>query len=134
MEKEAQLISEFSKKNLDLVNPSLSDEYYYSCLPLCVIDAVFSIGVTYSSTINTVKKFFDYFKFERFNIESRYSREYPPIEDQFSIDTFIRLFELTTPHRMVSEVFRNRQRTSSRNGILKSDAVLLFSKALKMMD
>ena len=131
MEKETQLISEFSRQNLDLGNPGLSDEYYYSCLPLCVIDAVFSIGVTYSSTINTVKKFCGYFDIERFSKEGRYSREYPPIEDQLSINDFVRLLDSITPKRMVSEVFRNRQRTSSRSGILKSDAVLLFSKVLQ---
>jgi hypothetical protein len=131
MEKVPQVISDFSKQNLDLGNPGLSGEYYYSCLPLCAIDAVFSIGVTYSSTINTVKKFCDYFKIVRFYKESRYLHEYPPIENQLSINNIIHLFETTTSERMVADVFRNRQRTSSRNGILKSDAVLAFSKVLQ---
>ncbi|MCL2855755.1 MAG: hypothetical protein FWE21_09095 [Defluviitaleaceae bacterium] len=34
----------YCKSKLDLGNASLSDGHYYSSLPLCVIDAIFSIG------------------------------------------------------------------------------------------
>ena len=36
----------------DLNTLTLSESYYYASLPLCVIDAVFSIGVKYTGTQN----------------------------------------------------------------------------------
>ncbi len=35
----------------------LPSEFYYPSLPLCIIDAVYSIGVTYTSTRKTVIRF-----------------------------------------------------------------------------
>lgn len=40
--------------NTDLKPLPLPEEFFYASLPLCVVDAVFSIGVTYTSTANTV--------------------------------------------------------------------------------
>ena len=37
--------------------PILPDEYRYASLPICVVDAVFSIGVRYISTQRVVKNF-----------------------------------------------------------------------------
>ena len=58
---------------LDLKNAKLSDEYYYSCLPICIIDAVYSIGVTYKSVQNTVSRYADYFGIEKFRDGQRRS-------------------------------------------------------------
>ena len=43
--------------NLDLKGARLSDSYYYNSLPLCLIDAIYSIGVHYTSVENAVKNF-----------------------------------------------------------------------------
>ena len=43
------------ESTLNLSSASLSSSYYYDSLPYCVIDAVFSIGVKYTSTQNVVK-------------------------------------------------------------------------------
>ena len=43
--------------DLPLAGARLSDEYYYDSLPQCVIDAVYSIGVNYKSTRNTVIRY-----------------------------------------------------------------------------
>lgn len=56
---ELQKIVDFLETEFDLENVELPDEYYYTCLPLCLLDAVFSIGVTYSSTRNTVRRYCD---------------------------------------------------------------------------
>lgn len=42
---------------LNLENAALSPSYYYDSLPQGVIDAVFSIGVKYTSTTNVVKSY-----------------------------------------------------------------------------
>ena len=44
----------------------VSQEYRYASLPLCVIDAVFSIGVKYTSTQATVARFCDKTGWPRF--------------------------------------------------------------------
>ena len=41
----------------DLASAALSPSYYYDSLPYCIIDAVFSIGVRYTSTQNVVKSY-----------------------------------------------------------------------------
>lgn len=53
------------KSKLDLTNLPHAEEYGYHNLPLCIIDAVFSIGVRYISTENTVKRYCDYFSVTR---------------------------------------------------------------------
>lgn len=50
------------KTKLDVSSLTQEEEYGYHNLPLCIIDAIFSIGVNYTSTSfgNTVKRFCDY--------------------------------------------------------------------------
>ena len=45
-----KLLVQACEQKLDLGSIDLDREYGYSHLPLCVIDAVFSMGVRYSST------------------------------------------------------------------------------------
>lgn len=52
---------------LDLSSASLSASYYYDSLPHCVIDAVFSIGVKYTSTQNVVKNYCTYYGLREYN-------------------------------------------------------------------
>ena len=52
---------QYSKEILDFSDIELGEEYGYASLPLCVIDAVFSIGVRYTSTENTVARFCNFF-------------------------------------------------------------------------
>ncbi len=42
--------------NLDFEDKSDTFYNYYSCLPLCVVDSVFSIGVHYSGVANAVTR------------------------------------------------------------------------------
>ena len=46
--REIDQLVDFCKNTLTLEDVKLGDEFYYQSLPLCVIDAVFSIGVRYS--------------------------------------------------------------------------------------
>jgi len=47
----------YCEEVLNLKNARLSDSYYYSSLPLCILDAVYSIGVRYTSTKNAVLRY-----------------------------------------------------------------------------
>jgi hypothetical protein len=94
-----------------------SDDRYRS-LPLCGIDAVYSIGVRYESTERTVA---DFCKWSRWNCDQEYTvNEFIDLLDTFDGD-----WEM-----LATEVFRNRQRTSSRSGILKAEAVYRFARGL----
>ena len=55
------------ESELDLSSASLSASYYYDSLPYCVIDAVFSIGVKYTSTQNVVKNYCTYYGLREYN-------------------------------------------------------------------
>lgn len=112
---------------LRLDDARLSDEYYYAHLPLCVLDAVFSIGVSYTSTRNVVSRYCQAFGLQRIR-EHRYAL--PPVEQQQSITRLIAGIEAHGADYFAQHTVRNRQRTSSSNGILKADAVILFARVL----
>jgi len=116
---------QFCKEHLHFDDIDLSEEYGYAHLPLCIIDAVFSIGVRYSSVQNTVEKFCEYFNIERFRED-----KLPQPEKQLSISEFLKKYDKYGIEGMTEQVYKNRQRTSTRNGILKSEAVFRFGKVL----
>ncbi len=108
-----------ANKSIDL-SAQLPREFYYNSLDLCVIDAVFSIGVKYESVINVVEKYEQHIAANHRNLsgKSRTTRE--------SID----IFEGYGPIQSFAKDVLNQQRTSSRNGILKAEAVLEVLKTL----
>ena len=105
--------------------PILPDEYRYASLPICVVDAVFSIGVRYISTQRVVKNFCGSVGWTRF-AASRSDRG----KGEHTLRDLIDIFAELGVEGMADSMFRNRQRTSTRSGILKAEAVLLFSQAL----
>jgi hypothetical protein len=104
----------------------LGDEYRYAHLSLCVLDAVFSIGVRYEGTAAVVRRYAEWANIGL----SRQHTELPPIDEQQPIGEFIDHMEERSPERFAAEVVRNRQRTSSRGGILKAEAALRFARTL----
>ena len=110
------LLAEYCDLALDLENASHGDEHFYQSLPLCVIDAVYSIGVNYEGTRRTVQRYCDYFGLQRI----RSDRATVPLPgEQESIDRFIEKIISAGVVFFTEEVFQNRQRTSARDGILK---------------
>lgn len=108
-----------------LVRVDLPREYSYSSLPLCVVDAVFSIGVRYTSVTATIDRFCTNLGW-RVTSEPRAPRE----RGEHTIAHFLALSEGLSPEQAAEDLFGNRQRTSSRSGILKAQAVRLFASAL----
>jgi hypothetical protein len=106
--------------DLTALLPEFDDRY--QSLPLCVIDAVYSIGARYESTERTVD---DYCKWSHWNYQQEYTvKEFIALLDAFDGDW----------ERLATEVFRNRQRTSSKSGILKAEAVYRFARGLQSCD
>jgi hypothetical protein len=109
----------------DLRSTTLGPEYNYASLPLCVIDAVYSIGVLYRPTIpRTVQ-----------NWCLRQQPQWPMYRtaggSEHSIENFVELLEGQDFEALATDAFRNRQRTSTSSGILKAEAVYRFAKVLR---
>lgn len=81
-------------------------------LALCVIDAIFSIGVSYQGVINVVNRY-------------RAVRQSQSGDaDRDGIAELTGTFEHAESPEQWADMVENHQRTSTRSGILKSDAVL----------
>jgi|LQYC01.1.fsa_nt_gi hypothetical protein len=124
----AKRIAKYCEQVLDLQNAEFSEEDFYQSLPLCVIDAVYSIGVRYEGVKRTVERYCNYFNLQRI----RNNREaIPPRASQESVSDFVDTIELIGVENFSKNILRNQQRTSTTNGILKAEAVYQFVKVLK---
>lgn len=106
----------------------LPPEYEYPSVPLCVIDAVYSIGANYSSTSKTVEKWC-----RRHNWPiSRRDQSGP----ERTIDDFVNIMKPYSDDfdRMADQLFDNSQRTSSKSGIRKAEAAYEFARVLKLFE
>ncbi len=109
-----QKLTAYCEAKLDLTDDGLGDEYGYPNLPLCIIDAIFSMGVRYASTQATVNRFVAYFN----------------TSDSLTVQELVDFYAQHSVQFMAQEVYNNRQRTSTKNGILKAEAVLEVAKVL----
>lgn len=120
-----RVLAEGCKEKLNLESATFSSSCYYDSLPLCVIDAVFSIGVQYTAVKNVVRNYCSYYELRRYNREQ---------DSQGDTHTISQLVEHITDmgiQKSADIIFKNHQRTSARNGILKAEAVLQFAKVLQ---
>lgn len=126
---ESITVAQFCKQNFRLSEAKLGDEYYYQHLSLCVIDAIFSINARYSSVQNVVERYCRFYNLQ--NYRNNYTC-LPDRVDQESISTFLKKFNETSLETFTTKIFNNRCRTSSRSGILKSEAVFQFASVLQV--
>jgi len=120
-------IANFANENIKLHDYKLDAEYYYQSLPLCVIDSVYSIGVKYEIVKKTIKNFCEY---NDLQIYRNRIKKFPEFNSQFSVSDFVKLYGNKNAEDLANNIFKNRQRTSPTNGILKAEAVVLFMKEL----
>lgn len=121
-------ISKCCIDKLDLNNAKLDIGHYYSSLPHCIIDAVFSIGIKYTTTRNAVERFSKHLKLDTFR---KFGSDFPNTDKQFSINQFIDFYQKNDIEFITNNVYINKCRTSTTNGILKSEAVLEFAEVLQ---
>lgn len=126
-EKDIFLVKSYCMDNLELLNAKLSDEYYYNSLVFCIIDAIFSIGAKYASTRKTVERYCKYYGLQRI----RTTKEFSPSNEQHNISDLINNIEQIDVDSFAEKVLCNRQRTSTRNGLLKAEAVYCWAKILQ---
>jgi hypothetical protein len=122
-----RLICHVRKSQMDLAEEAKGPSSYWAALPLCVIDAVFSIGVKYSGVESVVCKWCE-------KQEPSWEQEVPfrPTSD---VGPTVRDFLEIIDHRLSNgytyeNLFQSKWRTSSRGGILKAEAVHRFAKEL----
>ena len=121
-------IAQYCRVHLNLQDAELSEEYYYRSLPFCIIDAVYSLTARYSSTRNVVIRFCNGEGLQRLRPKSS---PYSDISEQYSVRQFEELLSRYSDYgQIATELFDNRQRTSTRNGILKAEAVHKFARVL----
>jgi hypothetical protein len=111
---------------IGLVPDEDTEAYRYASLPLCVIDAVFSIGVKYETTEATVGRVCDRLGWPKLAL-SRSGRGAGPQSLTDLLDAHVGL----TAEEVAEQIYGNRQRTSTKSGILKAEAVRLFAQALR---
>lgn len=89
---------------------------FYKSLPICILDAVFSIGVKYASTAKVTERYIKYYNLE-------IPREYEKLTNEHTVSDFLKnAEEAGGAEAFADKVVCNRQRTSTRNGILKAEA------------
>lgn len=114
-------VTEFCVENFaDKKDYKLPDVYDYGHLPICVIDSVFSIGVKYEIVQNTVNRFCKHYNIDKFSKNSN-----------LTTSECLKLMEKESIAELTENIYKNRQRTSTQSGILKSEAVILFLKVLQ---
>lgn len=121
-------LAEYISNTIDLKDIGLSKSYYYNSLVFCVIDAVYSVGANYTSTLNTVKRFCHFRGVEPFR---EYGTTPDSISNEYTVHGFLSDLGKFSDDELACDVFRNRQRTSTRNGILKAAAVREFAMVLQ---
>ena len=117
------------RTTLDLSEPLNPEEYAYQSLPLCILDAVFSINAKYESTRNVVERYCRHYRLRQVR---RNTLCLPPVEEQEPISAFVEKITNLGPEKFAGTVLANRQRTSTKSGIMKSEAALRFAQVLKL--
>ena len=99
------------------------NQTFYKSLPLCIMDAVFSIGVNYNSVVKAENNFL---KHVGLNV-SRTSTQ-----NEYTVGQFLaHMGEAPDFEQIAAEVYKNKQRTSSSKGILKAEAVYRVVKVFE---
>lgn len=102
--------------------------YYYSSVAFCALDAIFSINARYSTVENVVKRFTDYFELVPF---PDHNNSIPDETKQYSVSDILNIVHNWSADTLAQDILMNKQRTSTRNGILKAQAWIDFLKILK---
>lgn len=112
-----------SNESINLL-ATLPEEFFYNSLDLCIIDAVFSIGVKYEGVKNVVRKYQKHLE----HVHPALSKRSRTTSEAISV------FESYSSIQDFAKDVLNLQRTSTKNGILKAEAVLEVLKVLDKHD
>jgi hypothetical protein len=91
---------------------------YPDSLGLCVLDAIWSIGVRYTAVQHVISRY----------REHRRSQDADP--DRDSVADLLAIIDQLGSGEALAELLGNHQRTATRNGVLKADAVAIAARML----
>ena len=115
-------LESFLARCAKIISPQ-KDVEYYSCVGLCALDAVFSIRANYFTTVSPlIDRFCELFGFNR---SAPHPSSIPEPEEQVPISIMRGRLDGFDAIRLADSL-KNRQKTSSRNGILKAQAFLEY--------
>jgi hypothetical protein len=123
---EINCVADYCRAHVDLLD--LPTDYGYPSLTLCVIDAVYSINAHYNGVLNVIA---------RYCTHCGISADWPDYqrpatsEAQQPVSDLLARMKQHGAEAFTLNVFQNQQRTSTRSGILKGEAVYQFAQALE---
>ena len=100
-------------------------------LSLCVLDAVFSIGAHYSATSRTVRDYAEHAGLAHVLEPAGEVAAGAFADAEEPVSALRKRIEAHGPAEFAETVLRNRQRTSSRGGVLKAEAALRYAAILE---
>ena len=117
IQRAAELLAAHSAKEFGNALKDREDPFkdFYKSLPICILDAVFSIGVWYTSVVNVVNSYIGTF-------DLTISRTQADATEHTIRDFLANVAKYDTIEDFSKNVLHNMQRTSSRSGILKAEA------------
>ena len=123
--KDYEMFADYCEKVLQ-IDPARKDpnDHFYKSLPLCVMDAVFSIGVRYSTVEKTTSAYIEHFGLS-------IPRDVTPSKEHTTSDFLDNIKKSPSIEHFAEGVLHNKQRTSSRNGILKAEACRQIAEILR---
>ena len=116
--------ADYCERKLSIAGKSDPNLDFYKSLPLCILDAVYSIGVKYSSTAKVTERYIEYYDLD-------ISRGVAGANEHTIKDFLKNIKDAGGAKAFAEEVVHNRQRTSSINGILKAEACELVAKVFE---
>ena len=133
MPTDAQILAKHAESNLCLQAAQLSRAYYYQSLPLCIIDAIFSLGVRYGQVEKVVCHVH---KATKWSVFRPHGTPFPPEDEQIKV---VDLLEVIKSHPIPQQtLFQNHgyanPAAATDKRILKSDLVRKFTELLRDND
>lgn len=116
--------ADYCERKLSIAGKSDPNLDFYKSLPLCILDAVYSIGVKYSSTAKVTERYIKHYELD-------ISRDVAGSNEHTIRDFLKNINDAGGAKEFAEKVVHNRQRTSSRNGILKAEACVLVAKVFE---
>jgi hypothetical protein len=123
-------VAQFVRDHIQLEGARLPDEFYYAHLPLCIIETIFSLGIRYQTVQLLIQRYGAHQGIPTYRPRSE---ALPARDQQQSVTAALALAESYGAEALAAKVFKNRCRTSTRNGILKADAVLRALRIFKRL-
>lgn len=115
-------LTQYIKDSLNLLNRPLGKEYSYSCIPLAIIDAVYSIRQSYAQAEKAVHNYCTHYGIAIYKGDNG---------GLHTVTELIKCIEAVGADNFAKDILHFENKTAGGNKILKSQAVYEWAKVLK---